>query len=92
MKIKEITGEKELKVVMPSGKYMSVKVGLVAEVEKDKVVDWDMFWDTINQQLLTQAGQFDASWIDIKNYINYDKITVKIPNKVKPTDLNDKQI
>ena len=92
MKIKEITGEKEIKVVMPSGKYMSVKVGLIAEVEKDKVVDWNTFWDTINQQLITQAGQYEASWIDIKNYIKYDKITVKIPKKIKPTDQNDQTI
>ena len=92
MKIKEVTGEKELKVVMPSGKYMSIKVGLVADVEKDKVIEWDNFWDAINQQLLNQVGQFDPSWIDIKSYINYDKITVKLPKKKEVVNLEEKKI
>ena len=65
---------------MPSGKYMSVKAGIIAEVEEDNIIDWDEVWDIVNQQLTIQASQYDASWIETKNTTKYDKVTIRIPN------------
>lgn len=88
MKYKTITGEKELKIVMPSGKYMSVKAGIIAEIGPNEMLDWDELWDNINQQLSIQAGQYDDGWIETQGMAGYDKITMKIPRKIKPTDLD----
>ncbi len=88
MIIKQITGEKELKVVMPSGRYMRVKAGIIGEVKEGEMIDWDELWDTINQQLSTQAGQYDPSWIDVQSQVGYDKITIKVPRKIPPTDVD----
>jgi hypothetical protein len=89
---KQITGEKELKVVMPSGKYMSVKAGIIAEVKEGERIDWTELWDDINQQLSIQAGQYDPSWIETQSLVGYDKITIKVPRKIEPTDVDKGEI
>ena len=68
---------------------MSVKAGLIAEVKEEEMIDWDELWDTLNQQLAIQAGQYDPSWIDVKNCMGYDKVTMKIPRKIAPTDVDE---
>jgi hypothetical protein len=79
--IKQVRASK--KIVTNLGNYNSyhVECELVVEVEGGHKPNWGEIWDEVNQQLMSEQANLDASWIKVDDLKDFKKLTVKIPKR-----------
>ena len=79
-KIKQVTIGKEFKVGLPNFSNVTTRCDITFDISESEKPDWEAMWNEVNQQLALQTGDIDPSWLSNKEYKNFFKTTIKIPN------------
>ena len=81
MKIKEFTISKKLLTNIGNFSNIEVSHSITVEVGKGETPDWDEAYDVINQNLLIESDNIDATWIKKDELKNEYKLTIKLPKR-----------
>jgi hypothetical protein len=80
MKIKSLTISKTLKVPLKQYSTLDTHATLTFDMEEGESPNWDMAWDTLNQQIAQQTGHLEPTWLSKNETLkDFYKLTLKVP-------------